>query len=111
MPLLLGRGAWRPVLAVLAWSVMAVPADGQEAASRWRRIAHGDVEVIGNAGHTSVRTVASQMAVVRDALSALAPATARMSVPVRSSSTVMQRTARPSSSGPGGFMSSDDAGR
>jgi hypothetical protein len=42
----------------------------------------GDVEVLRSADNMSVRTVASQMAVVRDALSALVPATVRISVPV-----------------------------
>ena len=61
---------------------MAAPADGQETGRRWVRLVQGDVEVLGSASNESLRTVASEVAGVRDALTALVPATARINVPV-----------------------------
>jgi tetratricopeptide (TPR) repeat protein len=72
----------RAAMAALVWLVMAIPADGQETPRRWVRIVHGDVEVLGSASDESLRLVASQIALVKDALAALVPPTARIAVPV-----------------------------
>ena len=93
------RRAWRAVVAGVSWLAMAAPADGQAATRRWMRIVQGEVEVVGSADNESLRTVASQMAGVRDALTALVPATTRSKVPVtvlldcegRQPSTIVER--------------------
>lgn len=82
MPVRLRRGRWRATVAVLLWALIAASADGQEALSRWIRVAEGDLEVLGSADNASVPRVATQMAVARDALRALLSATARIFVPV-----------------------------
>ncbi|WP_291981135.1 hypothetical protein [Luteitalea sp.] len=73
---------WRAAAFVVWWLAMAAPVVAQDAPQRWTRIVSGDVEAIGNADSVALRHVASQVVGVRDALAALVPSTARVTVPI-----------------------------
>ena len=74
--------AWPACVVVLLWFATTATVYGQTAQRPWMRIVRGDVEVVGNADPVYLRNLASHMAGVREALTAVVPATKRIAVPV-----------------------------
>lgn len=67
---------------ILWLAVTVATAHGQRAQGPWMSVVRGDVEVVGNAEAVRLRSLASRIAVGREALTALVPATTRIAVPV-----------------------------